>query len=214
MVEDIVMLTFLVLAGAVYVFYLKKVKQPGPTNAKGKLATWMAAWVNRVQPASSVPGRQPVAWSMVEDEIVAALDDIYQEFIAETSALRHQTEAQIKELRQELRTELRQEVIQELRTEVLHLALKGTPESVAAESPVSEGSLASGESDTMSQQVKRPIADIASLQVSGSRHFAILDGLYQGKSPEQIATELKVGVQEVHLIQTLLENPSRGQTGD
>lgn len=194
MVRDILMIIFLALA-AVYFFYAKKVKQHHAQGGGGKLVQWAASWTDKLTPSPS--SAVSPDWSSVQADIVAALDDIYQEFTDEIARLQKELSSQVEQVREEIREELQVQMRRELGAH-----LEAVLSSVGTEAVTSVAN------DTVGP-VAADSAPTGHDQSSGTDyHFAILDGLYQGKSPEQIASELDISTQEVYIVQKLLQAPN------
>jgi|GEM_PF-5492615 len=242
MIEDIVLVIILAVVGFVYFYYQRRVKKPGPANAEGKLAKWLAGLSSAGSGLAGKTNAPTTRGSSYVDELVAGLDEVYGEFTQETDAIRKEFDRRLEELRDELRREVRAEVAAAVRLEMVRRSTgtfaiadadDGPPPrarrtSAAQEEPqvnaaaedavlplatgatfaigATSATSATGTSSATGSTRRNARPGGAMESVDG-QYFEILDLLYQGKSPEQIAQALKVNLNDVYKVQELLQSP-------
>jgi hypothetical protein len=207
------------IAALVVLYFVSQKRRTGPRQG---FFEWLKSGFSGPTAASSL-GTPPGAAADGEDaaEVVAVLEDLYEEFMGEIANLKQAFEARIDQLEREHQDQLEQirSELARLREEVASGALpwqrlisaRGATDEVfvsaegvePADSEWAEGILVEDTSHTSVQLVGNSSAKLPS-----ERYFEILDELQTGKSPQEIAEQLGVSVEDVEQVKRIMESPA------
>lgn len=223
LVEDIVLVLFLVAAGLLYVYYLRRVKKPGAQKAQGRLARWLAVFGD-AEHAPARPSVHQQRESTYAAELAAGLDEVYDEFIHEADAIRKEMNLRLDSLREELQKQVEEEVQRvvaahssrfnpEVQTpETFHRMMLTNGSRTATDSRDTHNHSQVNQAPRVKEeQAESPLSEVDSQSAHGvdEHYFEILDLLYQGIPPENIARSLQVDVHDVLKVQELLRRPGQ-----
>ncbi len=217
---------YVVLLGAVVALYF--VSQKRRSGPRQGFFEWLKSGFSGPAAsgptASSSPLTPPSAPADGEEaaEVVAVLEDLYEEFMGEIANLRRDFEARIGQLEREHKDELEQirSELARLRDEVAAGSLpwqqllsartaKGEVSAAAAGDADSAGSeRTDGSLECATSQSDAQSVGNASTKLSSERYFEILDELHTGKSTQEIAELLGVSVEDVEQVKRLMESPA------
>jgi flagellar basal body-associated protein FliL len=213
---------YVVLIGAVVALYF--VSQRRRTGPRQGFVEWLKAGFGG-QPAVS-PTQRPPAESSAESsaaaDVVAVLEDLYEEFMGELASLRRQYETRIEQLERDYQTQLAQIQLElaQLREEIAaqlspwaQQLLAGNARDGSSAEHTGDAGTAHGERSAVidagaaSERIAAPGAN-AGVERPVEKYFEILDELHTGKSPLEIAESLGVSLEDVERVQRIMESPA------
>jgi hypothetical protein len=213
---------YVVLICAVVALYF--VSQRRRTGPRQGFVEWLKAGLGG-QPAVSVVQRPPAessAESSAAADVVAVLEDLYEEFMGELASLKRHYETRIEQLERDYQTQLaqiqfelaqlREEIAAQLSTWAQLLAA-GNARDASSAVHIGESGTADGErSDAVGvEALPQPIPTSgasAAAERPAERYFEILDELHTGKSPLEIAESLGVSLEDVERVKRIMESPT------
>ncbi len=192
---DIVLIIVLI-AGFIVYFSAKRQLRQG--NLQGWLK-WAEPFI-QVNRTSSFRTTQQTTSAGLSAEIIAALDNLYREFIDETTAIREEMAVQIDDLRAEFAAKLA--ALETLSVPTEPVATRD-PKTDTVEQPAVAAAV-----DSVAPAVDERSTESSNDEEMAQRRFEILDLLVQGFSADAIARQLNIGVAEVQLVEQLMRQPN------
>jgi flagellar basal body-associated protein FliL len=217
---QIIAVYVVLICAVVAVYFVSQRRRTGPRQG---FVEWLKSGFGG-QPAVSSTPRPPVestADSSAAADVVAVLEDLYEEFMGELANLKRQYETRIEQLERDYQSQLSQIRLElaQLREDIAaqlspwaQLLAAGTARDGSSAVPLGAPGSADGEhsdavgAGTASQPTAAPGAN-AGAERSVEKYFEILDELHTGKSPQQIAESLGVSLEDVERVKRIMESP-------